>query len=386
MEVTRSEPDTTDDLDDAGGSGPVDRAPARRHWGWDIAGLLTVVALAALTQWLVTSVPRWTRGTGFGKIAESLEFPIYAIVIGFGANAVLSLIGVRERMQGGFRTEFFIKTGVVLLGASVNFGVIVKSAGPSVVQAFLMIGAVFFFTWWLAGRLGLDQKMRALLASAVSICGVSAAIAAAGAVRAKKEQLAYVASLVILFALPSIFLLPWLAHAMGLSPEVSGAWIGGNIDTTAAVAAAGALAGETSLQIATIVKTTQNALMGVVAVLLTIYFAARVERTGEQTRLPLGELWHRFPKFVLGFLAASIAATIFAHTADAAVAKAAISAANALRSWFLIAAFISIGLEFKVGSLRQAGWRPVAVFAGAALFNLVFGLGLATLLFGGVHV
>ena len=137
---------------------------------------------------------------------------------------------------------------------------------------------MFGFTWWLGGRLGLDDRLRALLSSAVSICGVSAAIAAAGAVQAKREQLAYTASLVIVFALPSIFLLPWLADGLGLSGAVAGAWIGGNIDTTAAVTAAGAIAGEEALQIATIVKTTQNALLGVVAVALTAYFAVKVER------------------------------------------------------------------------------------------------------------
>ena len=137
---------------------------------------------------------------------------------------------------------------------------------------------MFGFTWWLGGRLGIEDKLRALLASAVSICGVSAAIAAAGAVQAKREQLAYAASLVIAFALPSIFLLPWLAGVFGLSDAVAGAWIGGNIDTTAAVAASGAIAGEDALQIATIVKTTQNALIGVVAIALTAYFALKVER------------------------------------------------------------------------------------------------------------
>ena len=119
--------------------------------------------------------------------------------------------GAARRAVAGFRTEFFIKTGLVLLGASINLKVLVTAAGPAIIQALLLISIVFGFTWWLGGRLGLDDKLRALLASAVSICGVSAAIAAAGAVQAKREQLAYAASLVIAFALPSIFLLPWLA-------------------------------------------------------------------------------------------------------------------------------------------------------------------------------
>ncbi len=129
--------------------------------------------------------------------------------------------------------------------------------------------------------------------------------------QAKKEQLAHTASLVVVFALPSIFLLPVVASGLGLSQPVAGAWIGGNTDTTAAVGAAGALAGEQALQIATIVKTTQNTLLGVVAVALTAYFAVHVERSATSARPSAPQLWERFPKFVLGFLVASVVGTLY---------------------------------------------------------------------------
>jgi uncharacterized membrane protein YadS len=213
----------------------------------------------------------------------------------------------------------------------------------------------------------------------VSICGVSAAIAAAGAVQAKKEQLAYAASLVIAFALPSIFLLPWLADVLNLSDAVAGAF-GGNIDTTAAVAAAGAIAGEDALQIATIVKTTQNALIGVVAIALTAYFALKVERkSAEEARPSVRQFWDRFPKFVLGFIAASIIGTLFLQWGGD---KAAITTVNDLRTWFLIFAFVAIGLEFSLKGLKEAGWRPIALFASATVVNIVVALGLAVVLFG----
>jgi uncharacterized membrane protein YadS len=276
---------------------------------WVALGVLVVFALAALTRYLETVVPAAAAGTTWKDFAAAVESPVYAIVLGLLGNAVLTSAGVRDRLAGGFHTEFFIKTGLVLLGASINLSVIVAAAGPAIAQAVLLITIVFAFTWWLAGRLGLDDKLRALLASAVSICGVSAAIAAAGTVQAKKEQLAYTASLVILFALPSIFILPWTAQALDLAAPVAGAWIGGNIDTTAAVTAAGALAGENVLQIASIVKVTQNALIGVVAVALTAYFTLKVERVARSPRPGVGELWRRFPKFVLGFVAASVIAT-----------------------------------------------------------------------------
>src|SRR5699024_6079719 len=290
---------------------PQTSAPTRAvRIGWAVGGLVVVVGLAWLVQFLVGWIPEATDGTGFGRVAKSIEYPVYAIVLGFAANALLSALGLRDRMSAAFRTEFFIKVGLVLLGATIDFSIFVRAFGPSVAQACLLITAVFLFTWWFAGRLGIDDKLRALLATSLAVCGVSAAVAAAGAVQAKKEQLAFTATLVIVFAVPSIFLLPWLANAMGLTDAVTGAWIGGNIDTTAAVTAAGAVAGEGPLQIASIVKVTQNALLGVVAVLLTIFFAFKVgaeASPGTPKRITdpaaVTMLWGRFPKFVLGFLA-----------------------------------------------------------------------------------
>jgi len=359
-----------------------------------VAGVAVVLALAALTRWLTEAVPAAAAGTGMEQVAAAIEYPVSAIALGFAGNAVLTVTGLRGRLTAAFRTELFIKVGLVLLGASIDLAIVVRAAGPAVVQAIVLIAIVFGFTWWFAGRLGLDDRLRALLASALSICGVSAAVAAAGAVHARKEQLAYTATLVIVFAVPSIFLLPFLAETMGLSPAVTGAWIGGNIDTTAAVTAAGAVAGEQPLQIASIVKVTQNALLGVVAVLLTVYFTVRVaatetpaERDGTAAparagaRAWLGVLWQRFPKFVLGFLAASALVTVLGQTMPADAWGERLSAAKELQVWALTLAFVSIGLEFNVSSAREAGWRPVLVFAVATVVNLVAGLGLSLLLF-----
>jgi uncharacterized integral membrane protein (TIGR00698 family) len=367
---------------DVSSSAPQQTEPAEvRTAGGTIVGLVVLVALAAFVRLLDQTLPAATKGTAIGGLVSVIEYPVYAILVGLLGNVVLSRLGLRDRLAGAFRTEFFIKTGLVLLGASINLATIVSAAGPAIVQAVVLISVVFGFTWWLGGRLGLDDKLRALLASAVSICGVSAAIAAAGAVQAKKEQLAYTASLVILFALPSIFLLPLAANVLGLEQVVAGAWIGGNIDTTAAVTAAGAIAGEQALQLAAIIKSTQNALMGVVAVALTAYFAIVVERRGTAPTRSWGrDLWERFPKFVLGFLAASVIATAFLANGGS---KDAISTVNDLRTLFLILAFVSIGLEFRVAPVREAGWRPVGVFAAATGVNLLVGLALATLLFTG---
>lgn len=161
------------------------RSPAL---AWAGLGVLVVLALAALAHYLSAAVPELTKGTALAGIGASVEFPVYAILLGLLGNLVLTGTGLRDRLAGGFRTEFFIKTGLVLLGASINLAVIVRAAGPAIVQSLLLITIVFGFSWWLGGRLGLEDKLRALLSSAVAICGVSAAIAAAGAVQARRNS------------------------------------------------------------------------------------------------------------------------------------------------------------------------------------------------------
>ena len=355
--------------------------PATYTWPWRIASLVLVFGLAWLVLVLTRGLPAALPGLTWLK---SVEFPVYAIVLGLAVGAVIGALGLRDRLRWAFRTELFIKTGLVLLGASIDLAVIARAAVPSIVQSVLLIGSVFLATWWLAGKLGLDDRLRALLAAALSICGVSAAIAAAGAVHARKEQLAYVASLVIVFAIPMIFIQPWLATQLHLSQVVAGAWIGGNIDTTAAVTAAGSIVGGDALKMATIVKLTQNAMMGFVAVLLTFYFVTRVERQPGAS-ISLRTIWTRFPKFILGFIAASVLATWYINTAADPKAAAAIVkvAGTDMRVWFFTLAFVCIGLELRVTSLREAGVRPVIVFAAASVLNLVLALVLASVIFSG---
>lgn len=365
-------------------------------------GIILVVSLAVLVYWVSRNVPSWSEGTAVEDLVRPIEFPIYAIIVGFGFNAILSALGVKGKLAAAFRTELYIKTGLVLLGASVNINLIISAALPSILQALILITSVFFFTWWIAGLFKIDNQLRALLASALSICGVSAAVAAAGAVQARKEQLAYVAGLVIVFAVPAIFILPWLVNVFGLEATVAGAWIGGNIDTTAAVTAAGTTAGEEVLEYATVVKLTQNALIGIVAIALSLYFtlkiapreeaahAAASDRAAPEQKVerPTGrDIWTRFPTFVLGFLAASVIVSTLLYfwpegTAVGDQVSAGTDAASSLQTLFFTLAFVSIGLEFKAGALKEAGWKPVLVFFAGTLANLVIGLAVALLLFG----
>lgn len=330
-----------------------------------LLSLAIVLTLALLTNRLA------------GWSPKALEYPLWGAVLGLLANLILSTAGVREKVGQAFRTELFLKVGLVLLGAGVNFTQILSVGARGVIQALVMVTSVFLFTWWLGGVFKVEEKLRAVMCTAISICGVSAAIAAAGSVLAKKEQLTYIIGLVILTALPLMVLMPYAALAMGLSLEWAGGWFGGNIDTTAAVVGAGAIHSETAMKVASIVKMSQNALIGLVAFLLALYWAAVVDRKPDE-RPSVKVIWDRFPKFVLGFLLASILASLGFFS------KAQLADIKVLRKWAFTLAFVCIGLELSLREFKMMGWRPTLVYLIATIFNTLLALGVAGLLFGGV--
>lgn len=336
------------------------------------AGLVFVLLLSILAWWLTQQV--YKVQLPFGIPGKVLEFPLWGAVAGLLGNVLLRLTGQRELVRPGIRTELFLKIGLVLLGAGINLKLIVTTAGGAILQTLILIPGVFFFGWWVSGKFGLDDKLRAVMSTALAVCGVSAAIAAAGSVSAKKEQVTYVTGLVILVALPMMVLMPLIGQAMHLSQPVAGAWFGGNIDTTAAVIGAGTIYGETAQKIASIVKSTQNALIGVVAFFLALYFATQGEGKAK-TRPSLRIIWDRFPKFVLGFVVASILFTL--GWIDGGKG----SAIEALKNWAFTLAFVCMGLELSISDFKQMGWKPVAVFLIVTVFNTLLALGAAWIIF-----
>lgn len=357
---------TTNKLDSAA-------APRTASRLWPLAGLALLIALTLLVAELDRLIADTFRAQGVAR--NPFEYPLTAVLVGLAANGLLRLAGVYARVRPAFRTEFFLKVGLVLLGARVSLGDLLATGAAGLAQAVIMVTAVFFFTWWLAGRFKLSPTLKAVMASAVSICGVSAAIAAAGAVLAKKEEVTYIAALVILTAIPLMVLMPLLADAMNLPPQVAGAWFGGNIDTTAAVVGAGTLHSPEAQEVAAVVKMAQNVLIGFVAFALALYFAAVVEG-GKGGRPGPAVIWQRFPKFVIGFVIVSLLATAGAFTPG--IAKEIERAGQ----WAFALAFVCIGVEFAPGAVRAMGWRPVAVYLGATAFNTVLALLVASAIFG----
>ena len=347
---------------------------ADRH-SW--AGLATGIVLLVGLTLLIAEIDGWIAAAfkAQGVTRNPLEYPLTAVVVGLIVNGLLRLTGRYEFVRPAIRTELFLKVGLVIMGSSVSFGTLLSTGAGGLIQALVMVTSVFFFTWWLSGRAGLPPTLRAVMSSAVAVCGVSAAIAAAGSVMARKEEVTYITTLVILTALPLMLLMPIAANVMGLSPLVAGAWFGGNIDTTAAVIGAGTLAGPEAQQVAAVVKLAQNVMIGVVAFALALYFAAVVQKDSTQ-RPGLGMIWQRFPKFVLGFLLVSILASTDAFS------PALIAEMRTATKWAFALAFLSIGLEFSLGALREMGWKPVLVYLGATVFNTVLALVVAVVIFG----
>jgi uncharacterized membrane protein YadS len=225
-----------------------------------------------------------------------------------------------------------------------------------------------------------DAEFAAILSSAVSICGVSAAIAACGAINGDRKKLSYVISLTLIVALPMMVLMPWIARAIGLPEAVSGAWMGGTLDTTGSVVAATSLIGEKATRIGTIVKFSQNVLIGLAAFALSAWWALRGKRGGGDRPSPK-VIWDRFPKFVLGFLAASL---VFSFALSPSLVKETRALLASLRTAWFALAFVSIGIETRFRSLvSMQGGRPAVAFLGAQLFNVLWTLLLAWLLFGG---
>lgn len=343
-----------------------------------IIGLVVVLALAFVARYLKGLV-YGVSDIGLGIPGKVLEYPLWAALVGLVANAILKATNTYEMAKPGFRTELFLKVGLVLLGTTISFKVIATAAGGAIIQGVIMVTSVYFFSWWLAGKFGLPDTLRAVMSTAISICGVSAAIAASGSVLAKKEEITYITGLVIVTALPLMVIAPLIAQALNLPPAVAGAWFGGNIDTTAAVVGAGTIYGEEAQKIASIVKQTQNALIGVVAFLLALYFTTVVE--GKKERPSVSIIWQRFPKFVLGFIVASLLFTFALIPAASSKAPNAANAIGAIKDWAFCLAFVSMGLELSVKEFKKMGWAPVIVFLIVTVFNTLLALLVSYLIF-----
>jgi uncharacterized integral membrane protein (TIGR00698 family) len=334
-----------------------------------LAGFPAVFALA----WLA----RVLAGNGL-FIDYGVEYVIFALLTGL---LVSNTIGVPAWLKPAVQTEFYIKTGLVILGAGLLFMEVLQAGALGIVQAVLVVTVIWYVCFWLARKLRVDDDFAAMLSSSVAICGVSAAIATCGAIQGDKKKLSYVTSLVLIVAVPMMIVMPWIAKKFQMPDLVAGAWLGGTLDTSASVVAAGALISDAAMKTGVIVKFSQNALIGVAAFILVVWWAYKAgAKSG--TKTDAGIIWERFPKFVLGFLAASV---LFSFFLPAGAVNGTRGALTEFRTWWFALAFVSIGLETRFVDLAtMEGGRPALAFIAAQLVNVIWTLLLAYLLFGGI--
>lgn len=316
--------------------------------------------------------------------AYGLGYAFWALLIGL---LISNTIGVSPRLKPALKTEFYIKTGLVLLGAEILFPKMMDIGVPALIVAWVVTPIVIIAMYYFGTKyLKLGKNLSIVIATATSVCGVSAAIAASAASNAKKEELTLAVSMTLIFTVIMMIFMPVLVQYMDLSPAVGGAWIGGTIDATGAVVAAGAVLGEEAMNVAAIVKMIQNIMIGVVAFVIALIWTANIHSESQSKKMSFfGEIWERMPKFILGFLSASL---LFSFVLFPLVGEISINeyidTSKSYRGLLFTLAFVSIGLEsnFKELGRYMSGGKPIILYFFGQSLNILLTLALAWLVFG----
>jgi uncharacterized integral membrane protein (TIGR00698 family) len=316
--------------------------------------------------------------------AYGLSYALWALLVGLAWS---NLLGVPSWLKPAVRSELFIKTGLVILGAEIIFGNILTLGRYGVIVAWGVTPIVLVSMFWFGyRRLKLPPSFTVTIAAATSVCGVSAAIAAAGASKAKKEELTLAVAMTLIFTVLMMVAMPLVSRWLDLDRIVAGAWLGGTIDSTGAVVAAGQMLGDQAMQAAAVIKMIQNASIGLVALLIALYWVTRVEPT-EGGRPGAIEIWNRFPKFVLGFIAAScVVSLVLVPLLGTGSVGQSLQESKAIRTWLFCLAFLCIGLEsdFRALARQMAGGRPLLLYWSGQTLNIALTLLAAWLVFSGV--
>jgi len=343
----------------------------------------------------VLSVAIFALGQWDKANTYNLEPPLVALVVGL---ILANFAGLPRWLDAGFRVEFYVKTGIVLLGATLPFTLVVWAGPVAILQASIVSIVTFAVIYFVATRIGLDKRLAATLGAGGAVCGVSAAIAIAGAVGAKKEYAPIAITTVIIWAIAMIFVLPQVAYYLHLPAGVGGAWIG----TSEFADAAGFAAAETFNKLSggdaagsgnqavfayTLIKVIgRDVWIGIWAFVLAIVATTQWERVEGGRKPEAVEIWRRFPKFILGFLVASLFLTFVTtrySLADynKAVVPTLVAPIKDLRTWAFIFCFLSIGLTTRFRDLASAGRKPFLAFSAGAIVNVIIGFVLSAVVF-----
>lgn len=300
-----------------------------------------------------------------------LEWAFWALIIGL---LISNTVGIPNWLKPAIRTEFYIKTGLVIMGFSVLFSNIAKFGLYGLGIAWVVTPIVIIFMWWLGTKIfKMDNKPLVItLASATSVCGTSAAIATGAAAKAKKEDLSLAISISIIFTILMMVFEPMIIRWTGMSQIMGGSLIGGTVDSTGAVVLAGSALGAEAEQAAVLVKSIQNILIGFIAFFVALFFATRVDRQMGQ-RVGANEIWYRFPKFIIGFFAASLVASFIILPVYGSENVGAINKVlDQYKNWAFVLAFTSIGLDtnFRQIIKKMQGGKVLWLYVIGQLFNI----------------
>ncbi|HZW82243.1 MAG TPA: putative sulfate exporter family transporter [Candidatus Deferrimicrobium sp.] len=315
----------------------------------------------------------------------NLEAPLVALAIGL---IISNLLPIPKWLDSALRTEFYVKTGIVLLGATLPFTLIVQAGPVAFAMASVIAISTFTTIYFVATKVfKLDKRFAATLGAGGSICGVSASIAVGGSVKAEKQHVSVAISIVIIWAVLMVFLLPILIKAWGIPAGPAGAWIGTSEFADAAGMAAASSINDQAIKTFTLMKVVgRDMFIGIWCFILALISVTKWEKKAHSSKPDTGEIWKRFPKFVLGFFVASAILTVLIASVDANTVKSIntniVSPVKELRTWAFIFTFLSIGLTTRFKDLTAVGWKPFAAFTTGVLVNVPLAYLLTVVIFG----
>jgi uncharacterized integral membrane protein (TIGR00698 family) len=336
-----------------------------------VPGVLLLIAVGLLGKYAQIEWKSLARQEHW--TVPDIEYVLWAIVFGL---LVTNTVGLHRVFRPGVQTyEFWLKVGIVALGVRFVLGDIVKLGGVSLVQILVdmvVAGAIILAA---AHLFGLSGKLGSLLAIGTSICGVSAIVAAKGAIRARNSDVGYAIAAILALGAVALFTLPLLGHGIGLTDHEFGLWAGLAVDNTAETTATGYLYSEQAGKIAVLVKSTRNALIGFVVLGFALYWASRgqADHIAPGLRARASFIWEKFPKFVLGFLAVSAIATAGWLSKGQSANIANVS------KWAFLLTFAGVGLNTNIRELVRTGWRPLLVAVVGLVVVAAVSLGLVLL-------
>lgn len=326
------------------------------------------------------------------KMVAHLSPVIFALIFGL---IISNFFKVPKWLIAARQTEYYVKIGLVAMGAGILFSDVLRAGVWGILQALLVAVPVWFMTFWICRRFKISERFSAIISTANSICGVSATIAAGGAIQGKPKEVSYMVAWVLVCAVVLILVMPPIAGALGLGAAWSGAWVGGVIDNTGAVVAAGEsvgsrlgeAAGDTAVTVASIVKMAQNVLIGFAAFFMALWATLSLEKKeagADYVKPGLGEVWYRFPKFVVGFIVASLVVSALDPVIGAGAVKAVGAEAKVFRNLFFGLCFVSIGLETNFKELISVGGgRPAMAYWLSQGANALWTLFITWILWSG---